>query len=134
MILSIDEKDVRGKGVGEMRNFIVGPEGSTVHLGFMREGEQFSVALLRGSPAEAKMDKSGKAPTILIMDHRGCKRGGANKEYTGAKAGGQDDEMCVKVSSDKVAASEAKAAAMLAEALSFKAKGIDGPYTGLGQF
>lgn len=50
MILSIDEKDVRGKGVGEMRNFIVGPEGSTVNLGFMREGEQFSVALLRGSP------------------------------------------------------------------------------------
>ena len=85
--------------------------------------------LLRGSPAEAKMDKSAKAPTILIMDHRGCKRGGANKEYTGAKAGGQDDEMCVKVSSDKVAASEAKAAAMLAEAISLKAKGVDGPYT-----
>ena len=90
--------------------------------------------LLRGSPAEAKMDKSAKAPNILIMDHRGCNRGGANKEYTGAKAGGQDDEMCVKVSSEKVAASEAKAATMLAEALSFKAKGIDGPYTGLGQF
>ena len=90
--------------------------------------------LLRGTPAEAKMDKSGRAPVITIFDHRGCNRGGANKEYTGAKAGGQDDEMCVKVSSEKVAASEAKAATMLAEALSLKAKGIDGPYTGLGQF
>jgi|ERR1719329_79898 hypothetical protein len=86
--------------------------------------------LLRGSPAEAKMDKSGRAPVITIFDHRGCQRGGANKEYTGAKANGQDDEMCVKVQSNKIAASEARAAAQLAEAISFKAKGIDGPYTG----
>jgi hypothetical protein len=86
--------------------------------------------LLRGSPAEAKMDKSARAPVILIMDHRGCNRGGANKEYTGAKAGNQDDEMCVKVSSQKIAASEAAAAKQLAESISFKAKGIDGPYTG----
>jgi hypothetical protein len=85
--------------------------------------------LLRANPAEAKMDKSGRAPVILIMDHRGCNRGGANKEYTGAKAGGQDDEMCVKVSSQKIAASESAAAAQLAEAISLKAKGIDGPYT-----
>ena len=86
--------------------------------------------LLRANPAEAKMDKSARAPVILIMDHRGCNRGGANKEYTGAKAGGQDDEMCVKVSSQKIAASEAAAAEQLAESISFKAKGIDGPYTG----
>ena len=86
--------------------------------------------LLRGSPAEAKMDKSGRAPVITIFDHRGCQRGGPNKEYTGAKANGQDDEMCVKVQSNKIAASEARAAAQLAEAISFKAKGIDGPYTG----
>ena len=86
--------------------------------------------LLRANPAEAKMDKSGRAPVILIMDHRGCNRGGANKEYTGAKAGNQDDEMCVKVSSQKIAASEAAAAKQLAESISFKAKGIDGPYTG----
>ena len=86
--------------------------------------------LLRGSPAEAKMDKSARAPVILIMDHRGCNRGGANKEYTGAKAGNQDDEMCVKVSSQKIAASEAAAAKQLAESISFKAKGIDGPYAG----
>ena len=31
VIVAIDDKDVRGKGVSEMRNFIVGPEGSTVH-------------------------------------------------------------------------------------------------------
>jgi hypothetical protein len=50
IIISIDDKDVRNKGVGEMRNFIVGPEGSTVTLGFMRDGGSFTVALLRGSP------------------------------------------------------------------------------------
>ena len=86
--------------------------------------------LLRSAPAEAKMDKSGRAPVITIFDHRGCNRGGPNKEYTGAKANGKDDEMCVKVQSSKIAASEARAAAQLAEAISFKAKGIDGPYTG----
>ena len=86
--------------------------------------------LLRANPAAAGMDKSGRAPVITIFDHRGCNRGGANKEYTGAKANGQDDEMCVKVQSNKIAASEARAAAQLAESISFKAKGIDGPYTG----
>jgi len=30
VIVAIDDKDVRGKGVSEMRNFIVGPEGSKV--------------------------------------------------------------------------------------------------------
>ena len=34
---------------------------------------------------------------ITIFDHRGCKRGGPNAEYTGEAAGGADDEMCVKV-------------------------------------
>ena len=86
--------------------------------------------LLRGTPAAAGMDKSGRAPVITIFDHRGCNRGGPNKEYTGAKANGKDDEMCVKVQSSKIAASEARAAAQLAEAISLKAKGIDGPYTG----
>ena len=86
--------------------------------------------LLRGTPAAAGMDKSGRAPVITIFDHRGCNRGGPNKEYTGAKSNDKDDEMCVKVQSNKIAASEARAAAQLAEAISFKAKGIDGPYTG----
>eukprot|EP00802_Teleaulax_amphioxeia_P015738 Tamp_15836.p1 GENE.Tamp_15836~~Tamp_15836.p1 ORF type:complete len:443 (-),score=83.51 Tamp_15836:184-1464(-) len=50
VIVAIDDKDVRGKGVSEMRNFIVGPEGSKVNLGFNRDGQSFTVSLLRGSP------------------------------------------------------------------------------------
>ena len=68
--------------------------------------------LLRGSPAEAKMDKSGKAPTILIMDHRGCSRK-AGGEYTGAKAGDMNDEMCVKVSMSKVEGGSLNALSLL---------------------
>merc|ERR1719199_2102822 len=90
--------------------------------------------LVGATPAEAKMDKSGRAPVITVFDHRGCQRGGANKEYTGAKANGQDDEMCVKVENPKIAASESRAAAQLAESISFKAKGIDGAYTGKAAF
>jgi hypothetical protein len=50
IIVSIDNNDVRSNGVGQMRNFIVGPEGSTVNLTFVRNEESFTVALLRGSP------------------------------------------------------------------------------------
>jgi hypothetical protein len=49
--------------------------------------------LLRAKPAEAKgINKTkfpGKAPIITVFDHRGCKRGGPNKEYTGSKTGDQ---------------------------------------------
>lgn len=76
------------------------------------------------------MDKSGRAPVITIFDHRGCQRGGANKEYTGAKASAIEDEMCVKVQSSKIASSDSRAAAQLAESISLKSKGIDGDYTG----
>jgi hypothetical protein len=38
--------------------------------------------------------------------------------------------MCVKVQSVVIPRSDARAAAQLAESISFKAKGIDGPYTG----
>jgi len=62
VIVSIDDRDVRGKGVGEMRNFIVGPEGSTVNLGFVRDGQTFTVALLRGSP-EYITSVMGPAPS-----------------------------------------------------------------------
>lgn len=57
--------------------------------------------LLRANPAAAKMDKSNKAPDIVIMDHRGCSRK-AGGEYNGAKSGDMNDEMCVKVSMVKV--------------------------------
>ena len=63
--------------------------------------------LLRATPASAGkkglydanagMDKSGRAPLIVVFDHRGCNRGGTNAEYQGKQAGDQDDEMCVKV-------------------------------------
>ena len=55
------------------------------------------------------MDKSGKAPVITIFDHRGCKRGGPDAEYKGAKANSKDDEMCVKVQSAKITGPNADA-------------------------
>jgi len=85
--------------------------------------------LLRANPAAAGMDKSARAPVITIFDHRGCNRGGPNKEYTGSKANGQDDEMLVKVQSLVIPKAEARAEAFLGEAISLKGKGIDGPYS-----
>ena len=82
---------------------------------------------LQASPAAASMDKSAKAPVITVFDHRGCSR--APKEYTGSKAGDQDDEMCVKVAMGKIAVPEGKAAKKLQEFISYQAKGIDGDYT-----
>jgi len=73
---------------------------------------------------------NGKAPVITIFDHRGCNRGGPNKEYTGAKANNADDEMLVKVQSLVIAKSESRAIAQLQESISFKGKGEDGAYTG----
>jgi hypothetical protein len=97
--------------------------------------------LLRSSPATADGAKmgspdgnTGRAPIITIFDHRGCNRGRENKEYTGAKSGDQDDEMMVKVRFSKIPPILSRGDAMLAEVISLKAKGIDGPYTGLGQF
>ena len=64
---------------------------------------------LQSMPASAGMDKSGKAPVITIFDHRGCKRGGPDAEYKGAKANSKDDEMCVKVQSAKITGPNADA-------------------------
>ena len=58
------------------------------------------------------MDKSNKAPEIVIMDHRGCSRK-AGGEYTGAKAGDMNDEMCVKVSMSKVEGGSLNALSLL---------------------
>ena len=66
------------------------------------------------------------------MDHRGCNRGGPNKEYFGIKANGPEDEMCVKVQSKKIDMNEAFAARFLSEAISLKEKGstrTSGRYT-----
>ena len=91
--------------------------------------------LLRANPAEAANPamRSSQAPKIAIFDHRGCQRGGPNKEYTGEKSGDQDDEMCVGVSSIKVSVADSEAAKFLQQVISYQAKGIDGDYTGKGK-
>jgi len=88
--------------------------------------------LLRANPASAGMDKSAKAPAITILDHRGC-TAHDNKEYRGEKSNDQDDEMCVVVRSNKVTVSEGEAGKFLQQVISYQAKGIDGPYTGIGK-
>ena len=92
--------------------------------------------LLRAGSADAAMsdgagprNKRATAPIITIMDHRGCNRGGPNKEYFGIKANGPEDEMCVKVQSKNIDMNEAFAARFLSEAISLKEKGIDGTYS-----
>ena len=100
--------------------------------------------LLRPAEAEARGDlglksgavaasrfsrQQGYAPIITIFDHRGC-TAHANKEYRGPKSGDQDDEMLVKVKQDRIPISYARAEAQLRESISYKAKGIDGDYTG----
>jgi hypothetical protein len=85
--------------------------------------------LLRGSPAAAQYDRSARAPIITIFDHRGCQRGGPNKEYAGSPSNSQDDEMCVKVASTVIKADTNRAAKQLQESISMKEKGIDGDYT-----
>jgi hypothetical protein len=94
--------------------------------------------LLRASEAQAAplgsrfsfpYDKAPKTPVITVFDHRGCNRGSENKEYRGKLTEGQDDEMLVKVANVATKADEGKAAAFLAEAISFTAKGIDGTYS-----
>ena len=47
------------------------------------------------------------APMLTIMDHRDCSRGVDNTEYTGKKAGGIEDEMCVKLEHGAPAVNEA---------------------------
>ena len=52
--------------------------------------------LLRGSPAEAKMDKSAKAPVVQVYDERdGC--AGPSKTSAAGEEG-----FCVKVSMQKI--------------------------------
>jgi len=68
---------------------------------------------------------SGNAPIITIKDHRQ-----ANKEYRGPKFDDQNDEMLVKVQSQRIPISYSRATSQLQESISYKAKGIDGAYTG----
>jgi len=88
--------------------------------------------LLRANPAGASMDKSARAPAILVLDHRGC-TAHKNNEYKGEKANDSDDEMCVVVRSNRVTVSEGEAGKFLQQVISYKSKGLDGDYTGLGK-
>nr|AGR45591.1 phycoerythrin alpha subunit S2 [Chroomonas sp. M1312] len=72
--------------------------------------------LLRATGASAAIKKDQKAPVITIFDARGCKDH-ANKEYTGAKAGGMDDEQCVKLTMETIKVADDVAASVLREAL-----------------
>jgi hypothetical protein len=88
--------------------------------------------LLRANPAAAKAPMDAQAPKIQVFDHRGCQRGGPNKEYKGAPSGDSDDEMCVGVAMSKVSVSDVSASKFLAQVISYE-KGIDGDYLGNGK-
>lgn len=68
--------------------------------------------------AEAKsVWPSNKAPIITMFDGRGCSEH-KNREYTGAKTGTMDDEMCIKVQFERLPADETYAFGVLKEVLS----------------
>jgi hypothetical protein len=69
------------------------------------------------SSGGGKGKKNAVAPVITVFDHRGCQRGGPDREYTGKKAGGPDDEMCVKVKAEKIQVSDTTASAVLQQSL-----------------
>ena len=56
IMVSIDREDLTDRGLGVMRNSLVGPEGSSVEVGFRRLKESgegytsYSVLLMRGTP------------------------------------------------------------------------------------
>ena len=79
--------------------------------------------LLRPEGASAAMKKDSVAPVITLFDARfGCERQGS--EYTGAKAGTTDDEMCVKVRMVQIKAGNA--AQVLADTISQLKPGFTG--------
>ena len=66
--------------------------------------------------ANAKMAKDSKAPVVTVFDARGC-ADHKNTQYTGAKAGGMEDDQCVKLSMDAVKVGDDVAAKVLTEVL-----------------
>jgi hypothetical protein len=78
-----------------------------------------AVSAPRSAPRSSggKGKKNAVAPVITVFDHRGCQRGGPDREYTGKKAGGPDDEMCVKVKAEKIQVSDTTASAVLQQSL-----------------
>ena len=72
--------------------------------------------------ASAKRTDNNKAPTITIFDARGCDAKKSN--YAGAKAGGMEDDQCVKLSMETVSISKATAAKKLQEFINLKDTGF----------
>ena len=60
--------------------------------------------------------------------------GSQGTEYTGQRAGGQDDEMCVIVRNPEIKVSDESARKYLQEVISYQAKGIDGAFDGQSPF
>mmetsp|Transcript_10585 Transcript_10585/g.22672 ORF Transcript_10585/g.22672 Transcript_10585/m.22672 type:complete len:167 (-) Transcript_10585:180-680(-) len=86
-------------------------------------GASPAAAASSSAPRSAPRSSGGKgkknavAPVITVFDHRGCQRGGPDREYTGKKANGPDDEMCVKVKAEKIQVSDTTASAVLQQSL-----------------
>ena len=130
MTMSMDRRTIVQTGiVAGVAAPLLRPNAADASLSTLDDGLPVGGGAARKSSGGGKGSFPGKAPVITIFDHRGCNRGGPNKEYTGSKANGQDDEMLVKVQSLVIPRSEAKAEAFLAETISLKGKGIDGPYS-----
>jgi hypothetical protein len=58
-----------------------------------------------------------KAPIITMFDGRGCTEH-KNREYTGPRNGGIEDELCVKVQYETIRSDETNAFGILKEVLS----------------
>jgi len=63
------------------------------------------------------------APVVEIFDNRGCDV--KKNNYSGPKAGGMEDDQCVKVSMQFIKVSEGTAAKKLIEYSGFKASSIN---------
>lgn len=79
IIVSIDGEDLTSRGLGVMRNTLVGPEGSGVVVGFRRltEGGEYlgySVKLMRGTPGLA-------IPVLVTGEAMSGMRGWGKKEW-----------------------------------------------------
>lgn len=96
MIVSIDSRDVRGKSVSEMRNYIVGAEGSTVILGFVRpEGGEYTAQLVRGSPEFIASMGSASGAVSAPLEERPVSQGqrlvlSAQRQSAGKVASGSN--------------------------------------------
>jgi len=88
MSASATRRDVSIAGAGAAVFGAVAPASAQVRAGSKRPTPK--------KVGSDRMPAANFAPVITIFDHRGCARKGT--EYKGEPAGGQDDEMMVKIS------------------------------------